>query len=397
MEVICSDEKVKVAYGPVRSSDLYAGECFDANEIQEGWDTADFAKAEVFVKKGWLRKPETDQWQCAEQAEYDLSNLHAQLGEPVVRVMKLPVKEVLHSPKGETILDFGQIIAGRLEMHVNAPKGTVITLEHCEVLDQEGNYFNNIMGAGGVGKGCDQKDEYISDGRERVYEPAFTFHGFRYVRVSGLDAVNPEDFQAVVLSTKKRDLGTFVTSDERINRLYENTRWSQRSNMMSIPTDCPQREKAGWTGDMLVYSKTAMLNEDCTVFFTRWLDNVACDQDEYGIVPMVVPNVGSYAKMGKMMNMMFGGKGKGTSAGWGDAAVMVPYQMYQVTGNTVILERQYDCMKKWCDYVINQAKTRAPKGCTRPAEIEEYLWDTGFHYGEWLIPSQNKKDLSKPY
>ncbi len=112
------------------------------------------------------------------------------------------------------------------------------------MLDKDGNDFNNIMGAGGVGKGCDQKDCYISDGTERTYEPAFTFHGFRYVKVSGIANVNPDDFKAVVLSTEKQDLGTFVTSDERINRLYENTRWSQRSNMMSIPTDCPQREKS---------------------------------------------------------------------------------------------------------------------------------------------------------
>ena len=249
------------------------------------------------------------------------------------------------------------------------------------MLDKDGNYFNNIMGAGGVGKGCDQKDCYISDGTERTYEPAFTFHGFRYVKVSGIANVNPDDFKAVVLSTEKQDLGTFVTSDERINRLYENTRWSQRSNMMSIPTDCPQREKAGWTGDMLVYAKTAMLNEDCTSLFTRWLANMGCDQDKYGIIPMVVPNNGSYPQTGKMMNLMYGEKGQATSSGWGDAAVIVPYSMYEATGNTAVLGQQYDCMKRWCDYIIRKAKDKKPKRSTLPAEIEEYLWDTGYHYG----------------
>ena len=305
----------------------------------------------------------------------------------------LPVKEVLHSPKGETILDFGQNLSGRVRMHVDAPKGTVITLEHCEVLDAEGNYFNNILGAGGVGKGCDQMDRYVSAGTPVVYEPHFTFHGFRYVKVSGLAQVNPEDFTAVALTSKKENAGTFSCSDERLNRLYENTRWSQRSNMMSIPTDCPQREKAGWTGDMLVYAKTAMLNEDCTTLFTRWLDNMSCDQDKYGIVPMVVPCDGSYPATGKMINLMSGCKGKATSSGWGDAAVAVPYAMYRVTGNTVILERQYDCMKKWCDYVITQARTRKPKHTQLPDEIENYLWDTGYHYGEWLIPSQNRNGM----
>ena len=144
---------------------------------------------------------------------------------------------------------------------------------------------------------------------------------------------------------------------------------------------------------MLVYAKTAMLNEDCTTLFTRWLDNMSCDQDKYGIVPMVVPCDGSYPATGKMINLMSGCKGKATSSGWGDAAVAVPYAMYRVTANTVILERQYDCMKKWCDYVITQARTRKPKHTQLPDEIENYLWDTGYHYGEWLIPSQNRNGM----
>lgn len=377
-ETICSDSETTVSYGPILCSDLYAGESYDAIPEQPGWDTAGFSD------NGWKKTV---------VASYSLANLVPQLGEPVLPAVTLPVKEVLHSPKGETILDFGQNLSGRVRMHVDAPKGTVITLEHCEVLDAEGNYFNNILGAGGVGKGCDQMDRYVSAGTPVVYEPHFTFHGFRYVKVSGLAQVNPEDFTAVALTSKKENAGTFSCSDERLNRLYENTRWSQRSNMMSIPTDCPQREKAGWTGDMLVYAKTAMLNEDCTTLFTRWLDNMSCDQDKYGIVPMVVPCDGSYPATGKMINLMSGCKGKATSSGWGDAAVAVPYAMYRVTGNTVILERQYDCMKKWCDYVITQARTRKPKHTQLPDEIENYLWDTGYHYGEWLIPSQNRNGM----
>ncbi len=391
VETICSDEGMKVSTSAVRASDLYAGELYDANQEQANWD-----------------RPEgsTHDWKSVKIKDFGYNNLCAQLGEPVVPVLSLPVAKVLHSPKGEVILDFGQVISGRISMKVHAPKGTKITLEHCEVLDKDGNYFNNIMGAGGVGKGCDQKDEYICNGQVSTYEPLFTFHGFRYVKVNGIsidenveidsmeisNTMSPADFTAIVLSTQKKDVGTFVTSDARINRLYENTRWSQRSNMMSIPTDCPQREKAGWTGDMLVYAKTAMLNEDCTAFFTRWLYNMSCDQDELGVIPMVTPNDGNYPQMGQMMNLMFGGKGQGTSAGWGDAAVIVPYTMYEVTGNTAILLQQYETMKKWCDYVISSCKKHA-KNSTLPDDIEEYLWNTGFHYGEWLIPSQNKNGM----
>lgn len=376
-EQICSGEQTKAAYGPVLFSDLYAGEKYDANRERYGWTTVSF---------------DDSAFQSCQTKEYRYDNLRAQLGEPVISVAELPVKELIHSPKGETILDFGQNMAGRVRMRVNALKGTEITLEHCEVLDKQGNYFNNISSAAGVGNGCDQKHVYICDGKETVYEPHFTYHGFRYVKVSGIE-VRPEDFTAIALSTDKQDTGSFVTSDARLNRLYQNIRWSQRSNMLSIPTDCPQREKAGWTGDMLVYAKTAMLNEDCTAFFSRWLYNMSCEQDDYGIIPMVVPLVGAYPMMGKMINLSCGLSGLATSSGWGDAAVIVPYSMYQVTGNLEILRQQYDCMRRWCDYVITQAATQKPKDCTRPDEIEQYLWDTGYHYGEWLIPSQSTAGL----
>lgn len=374
---ICSGAATKASYGPVLSSDLFAGEKYDATKELEGWTRT------IFDDSAWMP--------CKIGA-YGFKNLKAQLGEPVTAVKELPVANVLHSPKGETILDFGQNMAGHIRMKINAPKGTCVTLDHCEVLDKEGNYFNNIMSAGGVGKGCDQRDEYTCSGSPAVYEPIFTYHGFRYVRVTGID-VKPEDFTAIVLTSKKEDLGTFSTSDRRLNRLYQNIRWSQTSNMLSIPTDCPQREKAGWTGDMLVYAKTAMLNEDCTAFFSRWLYNMAEDQDRYGIIPMVVPQVGSYPATGKLMQMMYGGKGSGTSSGWGDAAIVVPWSMYQVTGNTEVLKQQYYCMRRWVDYIIRQAASKKPKGSALPDEIENYLWDTGYHYGEWLIPSQNKNGL----
>lgn len=372
-ECICSDDDVKVSYGPVCSSDLFAGEKYDANLIQEGWCTAGF---------------DDSKWIHAKMASYGFDNLTAQPEGAVRPVRFLPVAAVLESPRGETILDFGQVIAGRISMRVREKKGTTVTLDHCEVLDRDGNYFNNILSAGGIGNGCDQRDQYISDGVERVYEPHFTFHGFRYVRVAGTGRVHPKNFTAIALSTEKENVGEFWCSDERLNRLYQNIRWSQRANMLSIPTDCPQREKAGWTGDMLVYSRTAMLNEDCTAFFTRWLFNMACDQDERGVIPMVVPNDGNYPALGARMNQIFGGEGMGTSAGWGDAAVIVPYQMYLVTGNTYILRQQYQCMKRWCDFIIREAgKKEAGSDSPQKEKQGNYLWNTGFHYGEWLVPS----------
>ncbi|MCR5716086.1 MAG: glycoside hydrolase family 78 protein [Lachnospiraceae bacterium] len=370
-ERMVSGEHTLVAEGPIRSADLFGGELYDGRieADQDAWS-----------------------WKPCKVGNYGYANLQGQVGAPVKPKCSLAPVAILQSPKGEQIVDFGQNMAGRVRIKIDVPAGGEIILEHCEVLDKEGNFFNNIMSAGGVGKGCDQKDVYISSGKPVVYEPHFTYHGFRFVKVTGMK-VTSESIRAIALSTEKEELGTFECSDASLNRLYSNICWSQRSNMLSIPTDCPQREKAGWTGDMLVYSKTAMLNEDCTSFFDRWLKNMTCDQDEYGIIPMVTPNVGSYPIIGKFSHLSNGVKGQGTSSGWGDAAVIVPYSMYEVTGDTEVLRIQYETMKRWVDYIITRCKEGTPKGCTRDKEVEQYLWDTGYHYGEWLVPSQNKNGI----
>lgn len=367
---VWSGQQTSWAQGPVRSADLFAGELYDANIQPEHWSPC----------------------LCR---DYGYSNLHAQYGAKVERVMELPVSQILSTPKGELLLDFGQVLAGRVRMKVHAPKGSRITLEHCEVLDREGNFFNNISGQRDVGNGVDQKDVFVASGKEEVYEPLFTFHGFRYVKISGLAQVNPENFCAVVLSSEQKNLCTFQCSDDSLNRLYENTRWSQRSNMLSIPTDCPQREKAGWTGDVQIYARTALQNADLTAFLTRWMENLTCEQDENGQVPIVVPYDGPYPGLGQYLGGMFGNKGKLTSAGWSDSAVLVPYQMYQITGNTLILRKQYDSMKKWCDHVIKEAEEHIDPDSGVEEEIQKYLWNSGFHWGEWLIPSLEMNENGK--
>ncbi|MGN0361801.1 MAG: family 78 glycoside hydrolase catalytic domain [Bilifractor sp.] len=369
-ETVLSGNETSWSEGPVRSADLYAGELYDANALVSDW------------------KP------CSIR-HFGMQNLRAECGGTVEEAVVLPVREVLHTPKGETLLDFGQVLAGRVRMKVHAAKGTRITLEHCEALDREGNFFNNISGQKGVGDGVDQKDVFIASGKDEVYEPLFTFHGFRYVRISGLQQVNPEDYCAVVLSSEMNNLCDFSCSNQKINRLYQNTRWSERSNMLSIPTDCPQREKAGWTGDIQIYSRTALQNADLTVFLTRWLDNLVEEQDKDGKVPIVVPYDGPYPGLGQYLGKLFGTKGKLTSAGWSDAAVLVPYQMYQVTGNRWILQRQYPSMKKWCDYIIRTAHEKTNPGSDLPEQIQRKMWNTGFHWGEWLIPSLEKNEDGK--
>ena len=374
VQTVASDSGVKTSDGPVLFSELFSGEKYDARKEIPGWDRPGFDDA------GW--KP-------VKTASYGYAGLRAQPEEPVRPVMELAAEKVYISPKGEHIIDFGQNIAGRVRFRGNLPEGVCVTLEHFEVTDREGNYFNNILSAGGVGEGVEQKVEFVSAGRSQVFEAMFSYQGFRYVRVSGLKEVRGEDFTAAVLSTGAEETGTFACSRGDLNRLCGNIRWSQRANMLSIPTDCPQREKAGWTGDIGIYAETALLNEDVTGLLTRWLACLNADQAENGAVPMVVPFNQNYRSMSKMMGMAFGSFGPFGVAGWGDAAVIVPLTMYRITGNTQILRQQYPSMRAWCGYTVRAAEKRGNRKF--PAEKEKYLWDTGFQYGEWLIPSESER------
>ena len=374
-ETIYSDQYIKVATGAIAASDLFSGEIYDDNLRQKGWDTTDF---------------DDSTWKSGEQGQYGYKALVPQHGEPVRPILTLPVKQIINTPKGEMVLDFGQNIAGRLKVSINIPKGKVVTFEHSETLDREGNYYNNIQG-------INQKDCFNSAGEAVLFEPSFTFHGFRYVRVTGIPEVRKEDFTAVVLSTDETWINTFECSDSKINRLVENTRWSQRANMLSIPTDCPQREKMGWTGDMTVYAKTALMNQNLTGLVSRWLESLAYAQQPDGQVPSIAPLPDFYKMISKLTNVLLGGSFKDIgSSGWGDAAVVVPWELYLATGNTTILEKQYKSMKGWVEYVRKQAATRRPKKGALTDDIEQYLWDTGFHFGEWLIPSATKHGSMSP-
>ncbi|KTR81943.1 hypothetical protein NS220_19100, partial [Microbacterium testaceum] len=246
--------------GPVRYADLAVGELHDARVAWDDWSTPDF---------------DDTAWEpvAVVQAEQSLLPF---VGEPVRRVLEVPAERIVRTPAGERVVDFGQVIAGRVRFRVRGERGSVVRLEHSEVLDQHGDYFANI-----VGPNKDQTDVYIlrGDPEGETWEPAFTFHGFRYVRIQGFPGdANPEDFTAVVTASDLPVIGHLETSDARLNRLHENVRWSQRANFLSIPTDCPQRERYGWTGDLQVFAETAATNMSVGPFLTRWLRIVRDDQ-----------------------------------------------------------------------------------------------------------------------
>lgn len=317
-DFVTSDDHTAAGQGAIRANDLYGGEIYDAREDLGDWSSPDYKVS------GWKKVLLND---------YGYGNLRAQDEEPVRVIETLPCLSKTVSPKGEIILDFGQVLAGTTRVRLDLPKDTGISFEYTEVLDKDGNYFNNMMM-----NGVDQKVTYISAGHADIFEAHFSFQGFRYVKVSGVSDINTDDIEAVVYSTASADISSFECSDTDVNRLYQNVRWSQKANTISIPTDCPQREKAGWTGDAQVFARTALLNEDGTRFWTRWMRNVSAAQQPSGCIPMVVPMQGIYVPVFKLFGMLFGDKdATPNSAGWSDAAVIIPYRLYEVTGNTEIL------------------------------------------------------------
>lgn len=364
--IIGSDKNFVSSTGEYLYSDLYIGEKADYRLQMEGWSEPGFDAAH---------------WMPVECADYGYDNLYAQMGEPVRVVDERDAVSVRKTPRGELVLDFGQVVAGRVRLEAEGEAGTEIILEHSEVLDKEGNYLNNI-----VGRNKDQRDIFILKGKgEEILEPKFTFHGFRYVKVSGYPGeLKKEAAKAIVLSSDMKKNGTFECSDSRLNRLQKNIFHSQQGNMISIPTDCPQRERAGWTGDIQIFAPTACHNMKMYSFLKRWLRNVRMEQYDNGGIPNIVPFIPSY-------NSFADGEQMPASAGWGDACVIVPWVLYEQYGSKEVLRENYQTMKKWVEYI----RTSAENGCSPEIDPEDYermerqkyLWNTGQNLGDWLIPS----------
>ncbi|MCA0251244.1 MAG: glycoside hydrolase family 78 protein [Actinobacteria bacterium] len=371
-QLVVSGPDVTSSPGPWVYADLFIGEYYDARKELSGWSQPGF---------------DHSAWTAVEVRGGGLDQLAPFPGEPVRRILEFPAERVFRDPAGEMVVDLGQVIAGWIRLRITAPAGTHVTLEHSETLDATGSFFNNIMGPN-----KDQTDHYIARGEPggEVYEPAFTFHGFRYVRVRGLAAdLTADDVTAVVIGSDLQPTAELTTSDERINRLHQNVLWSQRANFLSIPTDCPQRERAGWTGDLQVFAPTAATNANVLPFVERWLADLRVDQLPDGQVPIIVPMIPALADSDGGGELGIGA----SSAAWSDAVLIVPWVLYERYGDAQVLRENYDAMVKWVEYQTRIAAaelhprfTGNPPGPERSAR-QALLWNTGFHFGDWLAPS----------
>jgi len=350
VETVGTDGTWKSATGPIRASDIYNGETYDARLERPGWS------APGYDDKGW---------EAVRVVEAPKGTLVAPAGPPVRKIEEVRPVKVLKTPAGETVFDMGQNMVGHVRLKVRGPAGTTVTLRHVEVLDKAGNVYTANL------RVAKQRVQYILKGTgEEVYEPHFTFQGFRYVAVSGWPGEPTLDgLTGVVVHSDMPVTGQFTTSNPLLNQLQHNIRWGQKGNFLDVPTDCPQRdERLGWTGDAQVFSRTAAFNMDVAGFFTKWLGDVAADQQADGAVPFVVPDVLSQ-----------NGRGSSASAAWADVATIVPWNMYLAYGDTRLLERQYPSMKAWVEYMRRQAG-------------ESDLWTTGFHFGDWLAFATTASD-----
>ncbi len=360
-ERICSDSSFCWSYdGPIRYADLYYG------QYEDGRKNDGDPSVPAYDASGW--KPSFER-------NYPMQLLDAQIAPSVEIYARLPAHRVFTAPNGDTLVDFGQNMAGILRVEVRESAGTELSFEHGEVLDADGNFVYAFEGQHRW-----QRDVYICSGTENeIFEPEFTYHGFRYVRVKGGHDWKKEQFTAKAVSSANPRVGSFTCSEEQLNRLQSNIYWSQRSNTLTIPTDCPTREKAGWTGDVVVYGATALYNQQMTAFFEDWLRSIRLEQDGQGQVLNTVPLIRSYVQQ------KFTG-----SLGWGDVIMTLPWQLYRLYGDRQALEENYEAMEKWMAAMIKAADELPPEAAGmegRQLENQHYLINTGFHFGDWLVPS----------
>ena len=327
-ESISTDEAWEYGESAVRFSEIYDGEKYDA-------------------------RIETKEWQPAALLDWSKDILIPQEGAIIREKERVFAQQVIRTPAGETLIDFGQEVTGYVEFTLCAKAGDMVRFHHAEVLDKNGNFYNANY------RSAKAEVEYLCREGKQTWHPRLTFFGFRYIQLLAWPGeVKAEDFCAIAVHSDMERTGWLESGNQELNKLFSNIAWGQLSNFLDVPTDCPQRdERLGWTGDAQVFIKTATYLYDSERFFKKWLHDMAADQHPNGevgqVIPDVMPNSGS------------------SSAAWGDAATICPWQVYQTYGDRKVLEDQFESMKKWVDYITSATTT-------------PNLWTEHSHFGDWL-------------
>ncbi len=340
-QTIRTDASWQVKESPIRFSEIYDGEVYDSTFF-------------------------TDKARPVEILPWTKDILIPQEGETVKEIEAIDACSIIRTPSGETVVDFGQEITGYVRFNIDARSGDEVRFLHGEVLDKDGNFYNANY------RSAKAEVRYICKDGKQIWNPRLTFFGFRYIKLESWPGIpRLENFQAVVVHSELRRTGYLETGFEPLNKLVSNIFWGQRDNYLDVPTDCPQRdERMGWTGDAEVFTKAASYNYDILRFMTKWLHDLAADQRPDGEVGQIIPDIMP--------------KGS-SSAAWGDAAVICPWQLYQTYGDKSILQQQFNSMKAWVDYITHTTPTPG-------------LWTEHFHFGDWLAldaPEGERKGASR--
>jgi alpha-L-rhamnosidase len=349
-EIVGTDQHWKSGTGPILMSEIYHGETYDARLEKAGWTSPAY---------------DDKDWAGVKVAAHRKDLLIAPAGPPVRKIEELKPVRIIKTPAGDTVADLGQNMVGWVRLKCQGPAGATVTLRHAETLDKNGNFYTANL------RGAKQTVKYtLKGGGLEIFEPHFTFQGFRYVSVEGYPGeLTTDSLIGVVIHSDMERSSEFETSSPLINQLQHNIVWGQKGNFLDVPTDCPQRdERLGWTGDAQVFARTAIFNMNTAGFYTKWLKDMAADQLETGSVPYVIPDVLSASR-----------SPSGGAAGWADAAVIIPWTMYLTYGDKRVLAEQYDSMAKWIEYMRGRAG-------------DDYIWDGDYHFGDWLAFATTRPD-----
>lgn len=382
--VVGTDAAWRSTPSHVLAADLVAGEVHDLRLRVEGWC-----------------EPGTDRsrWDRVTVAGDPYDPLCPTIGPPVRRIEELPAVGVTELGPGRHVVDFGQNSNGWIRLADLGPAGTTLTITYGETLDRAGDVTqDNVKDSPLTPRRDDavpfQTDVVTSAGDGSAFEPRHSTKGFRYVRIDGHPGqLTASAATSVVVHTDLARRGGFTCSDERVNRLHRAADWSFRANACEIPTDCPTRERSGWTGDWQVFVDTAAYLYDVGGFSEKWLRDLAAEQRPDGTVLHIVPDPHDMDVEGPDLWRDIQG-----SAGWGDAAVHVPWELYRATGRLEFLADHYEPMRRWVDFAAGRAAAaRHPSRiAARPEPLphETYIWDSGFHFGEWLEPGATTSDAA---
>lgn len=355
--------------GPIGWNDLMAGEEYDARK--------EFSMEAGIIneEKGYFHK--------VKKKDYGFGTLIPVDTVPVTPHEIFKAKK-MKTPKGEVVLDFGQNIVGYVSFEFDAHEGERMTLIHGEVLDGEGNFtIENFQNKAVPTK---QQIDYICREGRNKYHPTKTYMGFRYVKVQADFEIDPEAFRAVAIYSDMRVTATFSCGVPEVNQLFQNALWSMKGNFIDVPTDCPTREKSGYSGDCQAYIHTAMYLMDCYAVYAKWIREQAAGQYKDGVVPQIAPKANAPGKKEKIGGVLTIDGG----IGWSDSFEIVPYRLMKRYGDDTLIRENYKAMKQWTEHEIKRArKTRFCNCKLLPGKYRKYIIDTEWMWGEWLEPGQD--------